>query len=278
MTTTNTGEAAPEAGRRFAEPAAHEPSLQAVSALTGGHQAQVEVIGNATLYLGDARKILPTLGKVDHIITDPPYSARTHAGHDVIAAHARPDGSERASLGYAALSESDVVELSAQFAGICDGWIVWMTDHTLAPVIDRSLKSGGRYVFAPLPFFQAGRSVRMAGDGPSSWTDWIVVSRTALQIKWGTLRGGYIAGTGWDDKARMGGKPTRLMQMIVTDYSRPDDLVCDPFMGAGTTGVACWREGRRFVGIEIDPQAFAIACKRIEDAQRQGSLFGEAAA
>lgn len=220
--------------------------------------SRVETIGRATLYLGDCRDILPTLPKVAHIITDPPYSERTHKGHDDVAAGKRRDGAER---------------LAEQFAESTDGWIVWMTDHTLAPTITQRLEGVGRYVFAPLPYFHPGRSVRLAGDGPSSWTDWLVVSRTSALHRWGTLRGGYVAGPGWDDKERMGGKPTRLMQLIVSDYSRPGELVCDPFMGAGTTGVACAKEGRDFIGIEIDPDAFDIACRRIEQAQKQGDLF-----
>ncbi len=241
--------------------------------------SRVEVIGRATLYLGDARTILPTVGKVDHIITDPPYSARTHAGHDIIAdGNPRLDGARRQTLGYTALSPSDAVSLARVFAEATDGWVAWMTDHTLAPTIEASLKGLGRYVFPPVPFHQPGRSVRICGDGPSSWTDWIIVSRTARQNKWGTLRGGYVAGPGWDDKARMGGKPTRLMRLLVSDYSRAGETVCDPFMGAGTTGVACMLEDRNFVGIEIDPDAFDLSCKRIEDAQRQSDLFiGEAA-
>lgn len=236
------------------------------------------VIGNARLFLGDAREVLPTLGKVDHIITDPPYSARTHEGHDDVASGKRRDGAERRALGYAALSPEDAESLAAAFSAACGGWICWMTDHTLAPSIARALESGGRYVFPPVPYHHPGRSVRLAGDGPSSWTDWIVVSRTAEQHRWGTLRGGYVAGPGWDDKERMGGKPTRLMRLMVSDYSRPGELVCDPFMGAGTTGVACMQEGRRFIGIEIDPAAFELSCKRIEDAQRQGDMFREVAA
>lgn len=71
----------------------------------------------------------------------------------------------------------------------------------------------------------------------------------------------------------MGGKPTALMRMVVDDYSRPGEVVCDPFMGAGTTGVAAVEMKRQFVGIEIDPEAFDIACRRIEAAQRQADLF-----
>lgn len=75
----------------------------------------------------------------------------------------------------------------------------------------------------------------------------------------------------------MGGKPSRLMRLMVADYSKPGDVVCDPFMGAGTTGVAAWQEGRAFIGIEIDPASFDTACRRIEAAQRQADLFGAAA-
>ncbi len=227
---------------------------------------QKVVIGDATIYQADCMAVLPTLGKFDAVITDPPYSARTHAGHDAT-------NEIRKVLGYSSLTQEQCAVLAVAFARCCDGWIVWMTDHALAPAIEESLRGNGRYVFAPLPFFQAGRSVRLTGDGPCSWTDWIVVSRTKAQSKWGTLPGGYIAGPGWNDKARMGGKPTALMQALVRDYSRPGDLVLDSHMGAGTTGVACLREGRRFVGCEIDADAFAIACQRIEQAYAQGRLF-----
>ena len=241
--------------------------------------SRVETIGNATLYLGDCRDILPTLGKVDHIISDPPYSTRTHSGHDGRAnTVGRFDGADVKKLGYGALSEEDASALAGLFCDSTTGWIVWLTDANLAKHIADEMERLGRTIFLPLPYFHPGRSVRLTGDGPSSWTDWLVVSRTKAQSKWGTLRGGYVAGPGWDDKVRMGGKPTRLMQLIVTDYSRYGELVCDPFMGAGTTGVACAKEGRRFIGIEIDGAAFDIACKRIEDAQRQGDMFIGAAA
>ncbi len=238
---------------------------------------RAETIGDAMLYLGDCREVLPSL-RADHVITDPPYSARTHAGHDAAArgaGGAGKDGADRAALGYAALSPADATDLAHSLAACTDGWIVWMTDHMLAPTIEATLRSAGRYVFAPLPFYAPGRSVRITGDGPSSWTDWIVVSRTAKQMKWGTLPGGYQSGPGWNDKQRMGGKPTALMAAIVGDYSRLSDVVLDPFMGAGTTGVACVQYGRKFIGCEVDEGAFDIACRRIEEAHKQPRLFAE---
>jgi site-specific DNA-methyltransferase (adenine-specific) len=230
-------------------------------------------IGNATLYLGDCMDILPTLDKVDAVITDPPYSDRCHKGHDSGATESR-DGSKRANLGYASLNLQDIDLLAKFYVQVCTGWIVWMTDSDLALAVRTALEKQGRYAFAPLPFYQAGRSVRLTGDGPSSWTDWIVVARTKAQSKWGTLPGGYIAGPGWNDKQRMGGKPTLLMDALVSDYSHSGQLILDTHMGAGTTGVACVRQGRKFIGCEIDLQAFEIACKRIEDAQRTFDMFG----
>ena len=71
----------------------------------------------------------------------------------------------------------------------------------------------------------------------------------------------------------MGGKPTKLMDRVVSDYSRDGATVSDPFMGSGTTGVACANLGRKFIGIEIERKYFDIACERIEAAYAQGRLF-----
>ena len=236
--------------------------------------AEKVVIGNATLYHGDCREVLPEIASVDAVIADPPYSERTHAGHDQGSRSGRDDSS-RECLGYKAMNPELAKFFAAEYSRICTGWIVWMTDHTLAPTIMAALKKQGRYVFAPLPFFAPGRSVRLSGDGPSSWTDWIVVARTKAQMKWGTLPGGYVAGPGWNDRERMGGKPTLLMDALVSDYSRPGYTVLDTHMGAGTTGVSCVNAGRKFIGCEIDGAAFDIACRRIEQAQAQGRMFAD---
>lgn len=221
-----------------------------------------------TLYLGDCREILPSIGGIDHIITDPPFSEHTHAGHDGISSR-----TNRTALNYAGLSEADASALASLFAASCSGWVVWFTDHHLAPSIRSAMKATGRAVFAPLPFIQPGRSVRLSGDGPSSWTDWMVCARTSALRKWGTLPGGYIAGEGWKDKEHMGGKPLKLMLSVVNDYSRAGEVVCDPCLGGGTTLVACVKLGRRAVGIERDPVTFDKACRRISAALKEPDMF-----
>ena len=235
--------------------------------------AEKIVIGNAELWHGDCREVLPLITCVDAVITDPPYSERCHSSHDFSAAHPSRDGIKRTELGYRALTINEVEFFAQQYAKVCSGWIVWMTDSDLAMAVRNAMEKAGRYAFSPLPFYQPGRSVRLAGDGTCSWTDWIVVSRTKKQNKWGTLPGGYLAGAGWKDKFCIGGKPTQLMRNLVSDYSMDGNLVLDTHMGAGTTGVDCVLEGRRFIGVEIDQAAFDIACERIDNAYRQRHLF-----
>ena len=75
------------------------------------------------------------------------------------------------------------------------------------------------------------------------------------------------------DREHPNEKPVKIVEQIVDAHSNADDLILDPFMGSGTTGVACARLGRRFIGVEIEEKYFDIACRRIEQAQRQADLF-----
>jgi site-specific DNA-methyltransferase (adenine-specific) len=232
------------------------------------------------VHQGDCLDLLRSLpdGCVDAVITDPPYSEKTHAGHDASAADmpgCGRDNANRKTLGYNPWTPEDVDRCIPELCRVASGWVVVMTDHTLAPSIYAALTACGRYVFAPLPFYSPGSRVRLSGDGPSSWTDWIIVARTTRQHRWGTLPGGYVAEAGWRDRAHMGGKPVKLMSALVRDYSRPGDVVFDPFMGSGSTGVASRRWDRRFIGCELDPTHYATAVKRLDHASGtgKGSLF-----
>lgn len=223
------------------------------------------------LYLGDCRDIMPSLRGVDAVISDPPFSARTHAGHDAV----RGDGhtgngakTVREVISYEAWSDDEVREVCQSLPD--HGWACIITDHVLAPHWERRMKEAGRYVFAPIPVVSRGRSVRLTGDGPSSWTDWLIPARTKSEIKWGTLPGVYDGNkTSIEHK---GGKPLNAMCRIVEDYSRAGDTVLDFCMGAGTTAIACLRTGRKFIGIEKDPQHFETARQRIEREIEHGRL------
>jgi len=218
------------------------------------------------LRLGDYREVLADTW-CHAVITDPPYSERTHEGQS----------DKRREISYEHWSAIDVGQFCRWAVNACDGWIVVQTDHALAPHFCRRLDDLGRYVFAPLPFVAPGSRVRLAGDGPSCWTVWIVVARprSARYSKWGTLPGAYVLPPGQSERNKhIGGKPTWIMRELVRHYSRPGDVVCDPCAGYATTGVACMAEGRRFIGAEVDPETHATATKRLK-AGHTAPLFPE---
>lgn len=230
-----------------------------------------------TIHLGDWRTALAHVDEVDCIISDPPYSARTHLGNwagcsdvkDPSLARKGVDDkrSRRRAIGYSAWAEEDAREFVSSWAPRCRGWIVAVTDHTLAPILSSAGEAAGMYTFAPIPFVEIGKCPRMNGDGPASWTCWIVAMRPRAKkfMSWGSLPGAYCFRKGSIEQVKLvvGGKPLRLKQALVKDYSRPGDLVCDPFSGGGTTAIACESLGRRFVGSEIDPDTHRKSIERI---------------
>jgi site-specific DNA-methyltransferase (adenine-specific) len=117
-------------------------------------------------------------------------------------------------------------------------------------------------------------TVRLSGDGPSSWAIYLNVARPPALARWGTLDGAYVTGTG--DRFHIGGKPLGLMRAIVRDYTSPGDLVIDPFCGGGTTALACAMEGRRCITSEIDPETYAKALTRLSAGVQPNLFRGDA--
>lgn len=202
----------------------------------------------------------------DALISDPPYGEKTHVGHrDGVFDTNKQRGFKRRDINYAHWSHDDAVEFVEHMSPRVRGWFVVMTSHDLAPVYTSALESMGRYVFAPLPWVHIGGRIRLSGDGPSSWTCWIVVARpkTRGMQRWGTLPGAYVSSNETEPRLVVGGKPTSVMRSLVRDYSRPGDLICDPCAGGGTTLLAALMEGRRAVGAESLKEHYDIAQKRL---------------
>lgn len=251
-------------------------------------------------------------------ILDAPYSARTHKGHaagKVTCDRARAwEESQRDSLSvknrraarsskqqnaeiryarrakrrdidYANWSREDVAAWFARW-GERGGWIVSITDHELFREWDRYARLTDRVTFTPIPLVETGSRVRMAGDGPSSWTCFCAISRPRSDpwCRWGALRGAYVVPGerrfNSDDhiKRIMGGKPLLAMLRIVEDYSNRGDLVVDQTCGAGTTLMAAKTLGRRSVGIERDPETAEKAAANLRNTRCQMSLELDVAA
>lgn len=227
--------------------------------------------GSMTLILGEWQSALHGV-EADALVCDPPYSERTHKGHDAGATLAnrgswrRSGGGAdrcrpRREISYTHWTADDQIEFAESWAPRCKGWSVLLSDSEQSTQWRAAWESLGRTGFHPLPVVIPGMSVRLSGDGPSSWAIYANVSRPKALHKWGTLPGAYIGKQG--ERVHIGGKPLWLMRALIRDYTRPGDLVCDPCAGSGTTLLAAAMEGRRAIGAEIDKAAFDAAVQRL---------------
>lgn len=245
---------------------------------------RIEKIGDATMYLGDCLEILPTLGRVDAVVTDPPYSS----------------GGRQQATARSVFSKADDVSEETR----SDEW--FLGDNMGVDSYVRWMRQIARECF----------DLATIGSPAYVFTDWrqytnIVTAWETLRwtlrsvIVWDKARGGAM-GSYWRNnhewacvftkgkprplpngsffntwtgtKPQAGEhpteKPVKLIRYLVESVTG-DNPIIDPFMGSGTTGVACANLGRKFIGIEIEPKYFDIACKRIEEAYRQPRLFDD---
>jgi len=202
---------------------------------------RIERIGDATLYLGDCREILPTLGKVDAVVTDPPYGIGMDGGKIGKSVYEKMDWDKEAPDLTAILS----LQVPT---------VIW----------------GGNYF--PLPP-NALWLVWDKKNDPTTFADcelaWTNISGAIRIFRW-LWSGPYQQKR--EERWHPTQKPLALMEWCLGFVP---GLVLDPFMGSGTTGVACAKKVRPFVGIEREPSYFDIACRRIERAYKQPDLFIE---
>jgi len=208
-------------------------------------------IGDATLYLGDCMDILQTLGKVDAVITDPPYgineNSKKVASRGKLAA---PKNYGDFDWDKAPPPDAliELIRSKGQYQAFFGGnyftlpptscWLVWD-------------KLNGDNDFA---------------DCELAWTNWPKAVRR-LAWRWnGMIRQGN------EERYHPTQKPLEVMKWVI-ELCPKAGTILDPFMGSGTTGVASIQLGRKFIGIEREPKYFDIACKRIEQAVAQGQLF-----
>ena len=206
-----------------------------------------EVIGNATLYLGDCLEILPNLPEVDAFVTDPPWNMGYFQND------ARPWPEYREWL-------DRVIRMGESAAG----GQVWFMSTKAIPYVAQCFE--GYAAFASVKNF----SQMMPKSLPNCW-DIAFVKSTHYK---GNGRNWFLCNTAGMLADRTDHPTPRTVDVMEYIMGLHDwRIVIDPFMGSGTTGVACMNLGRKFIGIEIEPKYFDIACERITNAQRQERLF-----
>lgn len=213
-------------------------------------------IGSATLYLGDCRDILPSLADEYAVVTDPPYGMKWNGKK---TGGVNSTGKRGPTKHYGCRIEGDEMPFDPSHLLGFPEVIIWGANH-----FGRHLPVGTTLVW-----------LKRYDDGFGSYL-------SDAEVAW--MKGGHgvycFRDISHQAEARLGQrvhpvqKPIPLMRWCI---GKTSGAILDPYMGSGTTGVAAVQMGRKFIGIEIDPAHFAMACKRIDDAQRQGKLFGEAA-
>ena len=210
-------------------------------------------IGDATLYLGDCAEILPTLGQFDAVVTDPPYGIGESKGRNKSRgklAISKDYGNDDWDNEPITKNATDLLQKISKWQIIFGGnyfelpptkcWLIWD-------------KENGTTDFA---------------DAELAWTNLNKAVRLKRYLWHGMLRA---------NKEPRGDHPTQkpvgIMEWVISHLPQDVNTIIDPYMGSGTTGVACVNMKKQFIGIEREQKYFDIACKRIEDAQRQVCLF-----
>lgn len=215
------------------------------------------------LRCGDWRHVLADVATCDALICDPPYGERTHRGHNA-GVQLAPDGmGYDREINYAHWTPDDVRAFVEHWSPRTKGWMCCFSCSDLDGVWREEFERAGRYAFGPVPCITIGGGVRMRGDGPSNWTVLLNVARprTKEYAGWGTTPAWYLVPK--EAGKHIGGKPIKLMDAIVGDYSRPGDVVVDPCAGYATTLISAARNHRRGLGCEIDPETFEHGVERL---------------
>lgn len=210
-------------------------------------------IGKCTLYLGDCRDILPTLGKVDAVVTDPPYG-----------------------IGYVHSGKGGCLARSTQFGGKAIIGDDQQFDPSFLLGEWESIIFGANHFADKLPpspcwLIWDKRDGICNNDQADCELAWCSIKKPARLVR--HLWNGMLkASERGQERVHPTQKPIAVMQWCLTHV--PDArTILDPFMGSGTTGVACVKMGRSFIGIELDPDYFEIACQRVRDAYAQPDMF-----
>lgn len=230
-----------------------------------------------TLYLGDCREVLPMLGNIDAVVTDPPYLVSKGG----FASNLQLEGGFGGWMkDYG--NQGDIVTCDISF----DDWLplvfaamrdssqaYFMSNGRNIKAMQSSAEHAGfrlhtilvwdKRAALPNKYYQNVTEFALFMFKGKAFTIYDPASKNLVSI------------FQRDDSKHPTEKPVSLMEVWIKNSSRRGEIILDPFMGSGTTGVAATRHGRKFIGIEIEPNYFDIACKRISDALKQPDMFIE---
>lgn len=222
---------------------------------------RIEQIGDCTLYQGDCREILPTLGKVDAVVTDPPFGTQDLGG----GYGRRQLHSENGRDGRVIQNDFDLSALAGMLKLLSGNYyaLVFYAARRTKEFIEAigELEFKGEIIWDKRQM-GLGYTIRYSHES--------IAVLTVGQPERPNFAIDSVVSCHQLEKLHPHQKPIELMRNLV---SWQNGVTFDPFMGSGTTGVACVKLGRKFIGIELEPKYFDIACKRIENAYKQPDMF-----
>lgn len=250
----------------------------------------LDVVGRTarwSVVAGDCLEVLPTIARTDHVITDPPYEVEAHTKQrrslkDATQKRGAVNRGEvrrvDAKLPFQAITTQDRCAAGYEFGRVADRWVVVFCQI-------EAIAAWRDVLVGQLEWVRGGVWIKpdgmpqFTGDRPGQGFEALAIAHRPGAKRWNG--GGHHAvwvcalehgrGSGRRNEHPTQ-KPLALMVALVEDFTDPDDLIVDPFCGSGTTGVACLRLGRRFIGIEKDPTYAALARERLR-AEESGSTL-----
>lgn len=224
-----------------------------------------------TIYHGDCREIIPQLGTVDHVITDPPYGAHVHAKQWIgaaLTADAKPRvATAHKELGFECLSDEMQSFVVSEFARIAQRWIAVFCDIEGLHGWKSAMQNVGLDYVRACIWDKVDSAPQFTGDRPANSAELIVLAHPKGKKSWngGGRRNVFrfavngVSGA----KPHPSTKPVALMTELVSLFTNEGDTILDPFMGSGTTLRAAKDLGRKAIGIELEEKYCEIAANRL---------------
>lgn len=219
------------------------------------------------LILGDCFKVMPTLAdnSVDCVITDPPYSEKTHKGARTSI--------DKTLVTFDSFSPHDLRVILTECGRVCRRWVVATIDWRHMLDLEEKPPPGLKFIRFGV-WIKPNGAPQFTGDRPGTgWEALCFMHKDGVKLRW---NGGGFPAVIIENKMNHlhpTGKPTKLLSWLVKMFTDKAETILDPFMGGGSTGVAAIQSGRRFIGIEKDKKYFAEAKRRIERTGQRESLI-----
>jgi site-specific DNA-methyltransferase (adenine-specific) len=236
------------------------------------------IIGDCTLYNGNCLEVMAGLEPVSHVISDPPYEKEAHKTGRRTQKSVKTG--INVDLDFAAITETLRDDVSKAAAVLSQGWIIFFCQAEAAGDWRDSLEAAKAKYKRTMIWVKPDSTPQLNGQMPAPGYESMPLAWCGVgHSRWnaGGKRGVYTHLTNQRDRdgRHPTEKPIPLMRELLQDFTNPGQTILDPFMGSGTTGVACAKMGRKFIGIELDRKYFDIACERITRAYEQGDMFSE---